>query len=134
MACHAVHVSNYQSYRDEVHGMEQKVALRMQELLKVHEYVKVCSKENSESWTESVKFMNGILDSVNQTHKQIMREGVKGLRKTAQQLISIKAEVNLLKQLVKAVGAFQHLPPSSAAGPEQVVDPSMDHRPPTGAI
>ena len=63
-----------------------------------------------------------------------MREGVKGLCKTAQQLISIKAEVNLLKQLVKAGGAFEHLPPSSAAGPEQAVDPSMDHRPPIGAI
>ena len=71
-------VSNDRRYHDEVHGMEQKVALRTQELLKVHEYVKVCSKENSESWAESVKFMNGILDSVNQTHKRIMREGANG--------------------------------------------------------
>ena len=42
-------ISNDRSYRDEVHGMEQKVALHTQELLEVHEYVKVCSKENSES-------------------------------------------------------------------------------------
>ena len=68
-------ISNDRSYRGEVHNMEQKVALHTRELLKVHEYVKVCSKENSESWAQSVKFMNGILDSVNQTHKQIMREG-----------------------------------------------------------